>query len=397
MNVNLIFSLPVGAAIQGVLPVELTYALTKRDLTALDFYLYRRNFFRPNQGLPWAIIHLLMLLLMGNNLYHVSRGEPFGLWVWKPLGFLLLFLLVSVLELVLRRRSLSKTNPRLFVEQTYTIGPEGIRLGDGENVSVIRWLTIQNIESRGKHLFIVLAANYVIIIPHRVFGSPQAASAYLAQLEQMRKKYISAGIVSSEAAPAEDSQSLHITFIPQPEDMTAASRLITKKDSVNPWVLTGIFSTIGLLTLGGLTFFFYDTWGNSPKTFRTLMTVFVTILLGFGTATGLVFWIRARRQIRRRRALLQKKSTSITQKITVQLKAEGVSFCDVSGAHFVTWNSIRSVSEDAERLYIRTNPGWVCPVPRRAFGTPLEAQAFFRFAISRWRLARTPEGTDNPW
>ena len=53
-----------------------------------------------------------------------------------------------------------------------------------------------------------------------------------------------------------------------------------------------------------------------------------------------------------------------------------------------TWEGIRAVKSTGRYIMIYTTQSAAHPIPKRAFPSPAEADAFFRFAEERWRSAR---------
>lgn len=365
----------------------LTYSITPRDLIALDLYSLRKNFLRAFFRQPVGILATLLLFIISSHYYQTSRGKVYGTWVWGG-SLVLLFLLLSVGELLLRRTRTAKSNPELLAERSLELGPDGVRTTVNGQVSILRWFAVKEIEKTRSHLFIVLNSTYSLIIPQTALGSAEAVDAYVAEFQKLRRKHIARGLAAGvQVSEADTPQNLGVSFTLNTEDAQAAYRLAVKEDSVNPKVLAGVFSGIGALVVGGLSFFIYDTWGNDPKVLRSLMLICGGIILFFGGFIALILWIQARAQARRNRAFAQSPNAKLAKQ-TVLLSTEGVLLSTVSGDNFLPWTDVHLVSKDDERLYLHLTPRWVCPVPRRAFESTGDMQAFVGFASSQWQTAQ---------
>jgi hypothetical protein len=377
--------------------VEITYSLTSRDLMALDFYVVRRQLLRPRLDINNGSLLFLVLFFTAHNYYLVTKGEPFGIWVFKPIGLLLLLLAATIGELVLRRVLTPKTNPELLALRTDRFEPEGILVQTEKQTTLVRWLNIQKIENFGNHLFLSYGANRAIFIPHTAFPTSEALAEFTANLQSLHEKYIAEGIVEeSKTTIAASPGCLEISFTLELEDSVAIQRLISRRKSVNPWVLAVVFSVIGLLILGGIAFYFYGIWRDTPRELPVLLMLFGGALFAGGAIVGVAFGISKWRQRRQKRNAASAPA-GILQKHTIRLDSKGFFHADITGEAFVPWNSIHAVLEDAERIYLLTSPETGCPVPRRVFASPADMREFLQFALSRWRNRGATEGTDNPW
>ena len=67
----------------------------------------------------------------------------------------------------------------------------------------------------------------------------------------------------------------------------------------------------------------------------------------------------------------------------VVLDEDGVRESTAVGESRTTWAGIDRVEEGPEYIYLYTSPAAAHVIPRRAFGDPMQADAFYQFALAR--------------
>ena len=115
------------------------------------------------------------------------------------------------------------------------------------------------------------------------------------------------------------------------------------------------------------------------------------LLTGF-PLTALLFWLIEKRMMRRAIDSIvaqEKPDKGRLGTHTLKLDDYGVTERTLVGESKSLWAGIEKIEEDAEYIYIYTAPGAAHVVPRRAFKTPDDANAFFEFANTRATVHRT--------
>lgn len=135
------------------------------------------------------------------------------------------------------------------------------------------------------------------------------------------------------------------------------------------WIPIGI----GLATLFAL---WREVPASHPHLIVATCAAFAAVVLGY----ALTAYSRQRRQ--RAFAVLQ---GPFPRPATMSVLDDGLHFESEAGISLYRWRSVRNAHRDGGHVFIETVPAAIIAVPRHAFGSPSEADAFVQEVARRTR------------
>ena len=341
-------------------PLVLTvqYQPTFADLIAYFRHLrWSEPAARRRVLLLWLLLAVLVstpvALDPGTILVIGLRGVFILLLLLAASGLLLIWMAVSVLPWWLA--SNCRDERGALAPGTLTVSPEGL-FGTAEGQEFrCGWDLLEDIVTTRDHLFFRLGAEHALVVPRRAFGSPAAAEKFFAVAREYRN---AAGAAPPRAVPAVD-----VADALGPERI-AVDYELTAEDVAR-------FQRFHIL--------------RNPKTLRTLVihALLIAVVGSFVWKSGislaaavlyiiLPLWVMpwvTRRQLRKHLATHGRHSFALSP-------AGLWTTSTALGEGRVEWSAITEVVANEHMVMLYRNEQNAYIIPRRAFATPQEAEAF---------------------
>lgn len=173
---------------------------------------------------------------------------------------------------------------------------------------------------------------------------------------------------------------MHVTYELTPEDYCHFSSYYRRhKYPIRPLMLFALSGVLGSLFLAG-TWVAVETWLNFGRMSGTLLPsllilLFVTVLILPPTKARILKF--ARRQ------------PGLLCEHTVDISPEWLSEKTHVNESKTAWSTMKSLEEDPEYLFLFVDRLVAHAIPKRAFSSPHEAEAFLRTARLYWEAAKT--------
>ena len=140
--------------------MTITYSLTEADITAWQ----EHSSLQPKLNLWWILSAAVLGVAIG---------------IWHTPAF---FFWVAVGALVLALQAGEKVPSEVLGVRSVSLESEGLRIHSPRYRRLIFWEACQPVQETETHLFLTFAPRGVIIIPRRIFASPEAWSQFRHEL-----------------------------------------------------------------------------------------------------------------------------------------------------------------------------------------------------------------------
>lgn len=160
--------------------MSITYELTKDDGVALMKYLWQRPERRKQERKENDLI--AVLIAVGVWVIISRATDSMALLIALGIGLYLLKSLPKWRERKGKRWLNSDNFQQWLGHRTITLEDSGLRVVSSRGERLIYWATISEVVETESHLFLPFGMLEVVVIPDRAFETPEARTAFLAEL-----------------------------------------------------------------------------------------------------------------------------------------------------------------------------------------------------------------------
>jgi hypothetical protein len=364
--------------------MEVTYTLTPSDYWSLNWDIILRQprlFLRTIATLLFVpiICTLLMVeLQLDTSTLLIGASSATVLWV--------AYALLISRRLVARR---AKTSSLALRQTTAALGPKGVRLVMSGAEVEIDWRGIFAVVGKPRHIYFYLTAQHAWIVPKRAFASASEADTFL---QTAISSYQAAkSHQPEENPPGPIAGAPLVVFDLTLEDLVHYAKMFigreTQTSTTRFYIGGSGFIAVGLFLLG----FSYMSLPAGSSRWAGMAAGAVMIAWGARTILSRSPW-----QTRMRVQQLAATSSVLVGWRTSAIDPSGYSQTSSFTRQKIAWSGLHDVTEEGDYIYIFDSPVRAFPIPKRAFASPYDAQAFFHAARGYLQQAKSGALADKP-